>query len=94
MLTAGEDVADVVVELLGRSDGGRATDTEFEALIAQSETYLSQHIVIHRPTWQFGSETGMKFDPQTGLLTFTFEGGRQARCPAQVVGTVDTRAGL
>ena len=80
--------------LLGRSDGGRATDAEFEALIAEGEAYLSQNLMIHQQTWQFGSETGMKFDPQTGLLTFTFEGGREARCPAQAVGTVDTRAGL
>ncbi len=80
--------------LLGRSDEGPASDAEFEALIAESEAYLSRNMMIHQQTWQFGSETGMKFNPQTGLLTFTFEGGREVRCPTQAVGTVDTRAGL
>ena len=80
--------------LLGRSDEGRASDAEFEALIAESEAYLSQNLMIHQQTWQFGSETGFKFDPPTGLLTFTFEGGREVRCPAQAVGSVDTRAGM
>jgi hypothetical protein len=50
-------------------------------------------MMIHQQSWQFGSETGFKFDPQTGLLTFTFDGGREVRCPAPAVGTVDTRAG-
>ena len=80
--------------LLGRSDEGRASDAGFEALIAEGEAYLSRNMMIHQQTWQFGSETGLNFDPQTGLLTFTFEGGREVRCPAQAVGTVDTRAGL
>ena len=79
--------------LLGRPDEGRASDAGFEALIAESEAYLSQNMMIHQQTWQFGSETGFKFDPQTGLLTFPFDGGREVRCPAQAVGSVDTRAG-
>ena len=79
--------------LLGRSDQGRASNAEFDALIAESEAYLSQDLMIHQQTWQFGSETGFKFDPPTGLLTFTFDGGREVRCPAQAVGSLDTRAG-
>ena len=79
--------------LLGRFDEGRASDAEFEALIAESGAYLSQNMMIHQQTWQFGSETGFKFNPQSGLLTFTFDGGREVRCPAQAVGSLDTRAG-
>ena len=79
--------------LLGRSDQGRASNAVFDALIAESEAYLSQNLMIHQQTWQFGSETGFKFDPPTGLLTFTFDGGREVRCPAQAVGSLDTRAG-
>jgi hypothetical protein len=79
--------------LLGRSGEGQAANPVFEALIAESEAYLSQNMMIHQQTWQFGSETGFKFDPQTGLLTFTFDGGREVRCPAQAVGSLDTQAG-
>jgi len=79
--------------LLGRSAEGRASDAGLEALIAESEADLSQNLMIHQQTWQFGSETGFKFDPQTGLLTFTFDAGREVRCPAQAVGSVDTQAG-
>jgi hypothetical protein len=80
--------------LLGRSDQGRASDAEFQALIAESEAYQSHNLMIHQQTWQFGSETDFKFDPPTGLLTFSFDGGREVRCPAQAVGSVDTRAGI
>ncbi|HEV3165149.1 MAG TPA: hypothetical protein VGZ22_14075 [Isosphaeraceae bacterium] len=79
--------------VLGRSGERRVATLEFEALIAESEAYLSQNLMIHQQTWQFGSETGFKFDPQTGLLTFTFDGGRQVRCPAKAVGSLDTQAG-
>jgi hypothetical protein len=34
----------------------------------------------------------MKFS--MSAFAFTFEGGREVRCPAQAVGTVDTQAGL
>jgi hypothetical protein len=80
--------------LLGRSDEGRASDAEFKVLVAESETYLSQNLMIHRRSWQFGSETGFKFDTQTGLLAFTFNDGREVRCPAQAVGSLDTQAGF
>jgi hypothetical protein len=79
--------------LIGLSDEGPGSVAEFEALIAESEAYLSQNLMIHEQTWQFGSETGIKFDPQNGLLTFTFDGGREVRCPAQAVGSIDTQAG-
>jgi hypothetical protein len=79
--------------LLGRSDEGRASDPGFEALVAESEAYLSQHLMIHQQTWQFGGETGFNFDPQTGLLTFSFDAGREVRCPAQAVGSLNTQAG-
>jgi hypothetical protein len=79
--------------LLGRSGQGRAAHPGFEALIAESEAYLSQNLMIHQQTWQFGSETGLKFDPQTGLLTLTFDGGREVLCPSQAVGSLDTWAG-
>src|ERR1700722_17353037 len=79
--------------LIGLSDEGPGSVAEFEALIAESEAYLSQNLMIHEQTWQLGSETGIKFDPQNGLLTFTFDGGREVRCPAQAVGSIDTQAG-
>ena len=55
--------------LLGRSGEGRVTDPEFEALIAESEAYLSQNLMIHQQTWQFGGEKRFNLDPQSGLLT-------------------------
>jgi hypothetical protein len=79
--------------LFGAAGESRVPDSRFVALIEESEAYLSQNLMIHQQTWQFGSETGFKFDPHTGLLTFTFNGNRQVRCPTQAVGTLGTRAG-
>jgi hypothetical protein len=50
--------------------------------------------MIHQLIWQFGDETGFNFEPQTGLLSFTFNEGREVHCPTQAVGTLDTEAGF
>jgi hypothetical protein len=79
--------------LLSRSIKGLASSQEFEALVADSEDYLSRNLMIHQQTWQFGSESGVRFDPQTGVLSLAFSDGREVHCPAQAVGSLDTQAG-
>jgi hypothetical protein len=79
--------------LFRRSDEGPASSPEFEALVAESVTYATKHMMAHQFSWQFGREKDFKFDRQTGLLSFTFEEGREVLCPAQAVGTLDTQAG-
>jgi hypothetical protein len=79
--------------LFGRSEERPASNPEFEALVAEGVAYATQYLRVHQFSWQFGREKKSKLYPQTGLLTFTFDGGREVFCYAQAVGTLDTQLG-
>lgn len=66
---------------------------ELESLIDAAWEELQLKTQAHHAGWGIGDAEEWSIDQDEGDLVFTFADGMVARCPAQIVGTFDSKAG-
>lgn len=76
--------------LLGKSEEN--ISPEFTRLMEVSQNHLAALTLAHQGGWRFGEEAHWNFDQQEGLLRLSFDDGKVAEAPAQIIGTLDSQA--
>jgi hypothetical protein len=66
---------------------------ELQSLIDAGWDELQLKTRAHQAAWGHGEEEEWNLDQDEGDLVFTFADGTEARCPAQIIGTFDSKAG-
>jgi hypothetical protein len=72
------------------ADGGAS---EFKALLDASMEELRLKTAAHQQGWGFGKASRWDLDQSLGNLVFTFADGITAVCPAQIIGSFDSKTG-
>ena len=74
------------------SSGNRRETPEFKALVAKSMEELRAKTMGHQAGWGLRKSNSWSLDMSQGDLIFTFD-KVVAKCPAQIVGSLDTTDG-
>ncbi|MCW8129015.1 MAG: hypothetical protein KIS92_01395 [Planctomycetota bacterium] len=62
---------------------------EFAQIIDRSKAYLQNWAKLNHANWNMGQEKTYAMDQDSGILSFLFENGTEARCPFQAIGSFD-----
>jgi hypothetical protein len=78
-----------------RGEGATTPDLpdDLREMLASSSAHAAALTEAHRRAWRHGEEETWDFNQDDGALKFQFADGTLAACPAQIIGTLDTRAG-
>jgi len=63
---------------------------DYSAFLEKAIHHLNALTSAHQGAWKLGEAESWTADQETGLLTWTFEDGRIAEAPFQIVGTFDS----
>jgi|GEM_PF-799250 len=63
---------------------------EFAALVEKANIHLQTLTDAHNATWNLGEAENWAADQEKGIISWTFEDGRVASAPMQIVGTYNT----
>jgi hypothetical protein len=78
-------------KLFGSGNAGSGESSEFETLLDASVKELQAKQEAHKQGWRLGQAKRWDLDQSLGNLIFTFEDGVIATCPAQIIGSFDTK---